>query len=1004
MEFAVCGDLYNHIVNKKRLEEPEAAFFFSQIICGLEVIHKNNIVHRDIKPENLLLKENKILTIIDFGLSNQYRKGELLSTPCGSPCYAAPEMILGRKYNGLMVDLWSSGIVLYAMVCGYLPFEDRNSDKLYKKILNGVFEVPEHLSRECRDLLSKILTVNPSKRIGLEDIKNHPFLALASPVYHVEDDDRFDTQSGKTYCEPVIEKMISNMPGFNFRREDIIFNLSHNKHNNITTTYELLLKKYKINNNLFNTSISGKEKNITATTSQQSISLNTTTSPIKASDDKMKVIFNKNNLPAITNYNKTNSNQRRLSVTVAKTSREKNYSRHQYNQLSNNISTYNKTLENNSSNKHNAIISKKNFKSKNINNSKNDISVSLDVSKIISKNKIDSNIIIGVPKLVPVNKKIFAKLNYKNNKFYYKEIKALNSYYRKNILNNSNSGLGNNNNRSSSKRRYSNSKNNAINTSVTYEQSPHRFDGLTQTKSKTKQMVYIPSNTINLADDNSNTIKKTKKVSKSKPNIRTTKSVIHYASFNMKKTTIPSSSEIKLSSNSIKSVKDYHRSQSLNEKENNLSCSNSVGCSSVSGSARKYLMTFSSENNNRNSNNNISSTSLGSNKISSSISNRTEMSHISRLFKTSNFSSFNSHNESHSKQKKRTIKTKLKNGSSTIKGKVTSVKCSSPVPKKAMNNKSNYCPSFTENMSSTPITIDRVLVDSKSNFTNTGIKKSSCNIEKTMHMSLGFKNTKTPIKKGNDVSVSIKKELNAKHLKKESIIRPISPVNLFTSNQKNNLSSKKENATNKKMIKTKPTVVGIDITVDISKGTPTKQKTKLTNRTSASNSQKNINVNLRTPKQQSSSKVAISNSKNKNKKTHIHTHDIGIVDLSTKAEKEHENKRKNKVPLEIKFDLEDDIEIKSKMLTSSKDFALCTTNSTNDEIVIKLNELCKENGLTLTEVVDKSKFICKKDSDNSINIEISSVGNNNVLKLYHLNGQESITKDMIKKIIITIGF
>ena len=71
----------------------------------------------------MLLDENKNLKIIDFGLSNNYADGQLLTTPCGSPCYAAPEMILGMKYTGLLVDIWSTGIILYAMVCGYLPFE-----------------------------------------------------------------------------------------------------------------------------------------------------------------------------------------------------------------------------------------------------------------------------------------------------------------------------------------------------------------------------------------------------------------------------------------------------------------------------------------------------------------------------------------------------------------------------------------------------------------------------------------------------------------------------------------------------------------------------------------------------------------------------------------------------------------------------------------------------------------------------------------------------------------
>ena len=81
------------------------------------------IVHRDLKPENLLLDHNKDIKIVDFGLSNIYAKNELLKTPCGSPCYAAPEMIDGKRYNGLLVDIWSCGIVLFAMICGFLPFD-----------------------------------------------------------------------------------------------------------------------------------------------------------------------------------------------------------------------------------------------------------------------------------------------------------------------------------------------------------------------------------------------------------------------------------------------------------------------------------------------------------------------------------------------------------------------------------------------------------------------------------------------------------------------------------------------------------------------------------------------------------------------------------------------------------------------------------------------------------------------------------------------------------------
>jgi len=87
-------------------------------------MHRLNIVHRDLKPENILLDASYNMKVIDFGLSNLYKEGGLLETACGSPCYAAPEMIAGKKYKGILVDIWSSGVILFAMLCGYLPFDD----------------------------------------------------------------------------------------------------------------------------------------------------------------------------------------------------------------------------------------------------------------------------------------------------------------------------------------------------------------------------------------------------------------------------------------------------------------------------------------------------------------------------------------------------------------------------------------------------------------------------------------------------------------------------------------------------------------------------------------------------------------------------------------------------------------------------------------------------------------------------------------------------------------
>lgn len=116
--------MFDYIVSKRKLTELEACKFFQQIISGVDYLHQLGIVHRDMKPENLLLDHNGQIKLVDFGLSNTFKDNETLTTACGSPCYAAPEMISGDPYHGAKVDIWSCGVILFAMVCGYLPFED----------------------------------------------------------------------------------------------------------------------------------------------------------------------------------------------------------------------------------------------------------------------------------------------------------------------------------------------------------------------------------------------------------------------------------------------------------------------------------------------------------------------------------------------------------------------------------------------------------------------------------------------------------------------------------------------------------------------------------------------------------------------------------------------------------------------------------------------------------------------------------------------------------------
>ncbi|UPK98644.1 hypothetical protein LCI18_009579 [Fusarium solani-melongenae] len=218
LEYASGGELFDYILNHRYLRDNAARRLFAQLVSGVGYLHKKGIVHRDLKLENLLLDRNRNIIITDFGFANTFdanedlteeeelnltdrefvkrmgldrvkrngtRKGDLMQTSCGSPCYAAPELVVSDSlYTGRKVDVWSCGVILYAMLAGYLPFDDDpanpegdNINLLYKYIVTTPLTFPEYVTPHARDLLRRILVPNPRKRADLFEVARHSWLS-----------------------------------------------------------------------------------------------------------------------------------------------------------------------------------------------------------------------------------------------------------------------------------------------------------------------------------------------------------------------------------------------------------------------------------------------------------------------------------------------------------------------------------------------------------------------------------------------------------------------------------------------------------------------------------------------------------------------------------------------------------------------------------------------------------------------------------------------------------
>ncbi|XP_067888666.1 SNF-related serine/threonine-protein kinase isoform X1 [Heterodontus francisci] len=244
LELGDGGDMFDYIMkHEDGLSEDLAKKYFAQIVHAISYCHKLHVVHRDLKPENVVFFEQQgIVKLTDFGFSNKFQPGKKLTTSCGSLAYSAPEILLGDEYDAPAVDIWSLGVILFMLVCGQPPFQEANDSETLTMIMDCKYTVPSRVSKQCKDLINRMLQRDPKRRASLEEIENHPWLLGIDPSPATKCN--IPLVSYKNLSEEEHNGIIQRMVlGEIADRETIIEALESNKYNHITATYFLLAER-----------------------------------------------------------------------------------------------------------------------------------------------------------------------------------------------------------------------------------------------------------------------------------------------------------------------------------------------------------------------------------------------------------------------------------------------------------------------------------------------------------------------------------------------------------------------------------------------------------------------------------------------------------------------------------------------------------------------------------------------------------------------------------------
>ena len=251
MEYAANNDLLQLLKEKKQLEEDEARIFFYQIASGVRQCHRKGVVHRDIKLDNILIDENNICKICDFGVSRKMRPNELVNEQCGTPAYLAPEIISDKGYKNFSVDIWSLGVLLYCMISGQMPFRADTKETLNQLILEAHFEYPIDIipSEDLKDLISKMIERDPDRRITIEGIFQHNWLSsidrkddLIKAIRQFEDKNcRFLNKMN----EDLNDFALDHLSAIGFDKETLKVCLNEKILNHATACYHLIQRDFQ---------------------------------------------------------------------------------------------------------------------------------------------------------------------------------------------------------------------------------------------------------------------------------------------------------------------------------------------------------------------------------------------------------------------------------------------------------------------------------------------------------------------------------------------------------------------------------------------------------------------------------------------------------------------------------------------------------------------------------------------------------------------------------------